>query len=331
LPCPACGEALAPHGERCPSCGAVVAPRIEGALAPRTVTPPPRDRGEPERDLPGVRRREKSWRDEVRERVRSRRQKRAATELPLFTQPEVQEAAARKAPGAEPATSPSAAAPVGPSPAEVAAAPGDYRPADLSEAELADLPLQAETSAGSDDPDRARFAAGALPADLRRGEEPEIAAVGKEEPVELRVEAAEAGPLERPARPAERAQAALVDVGLLAGLWTLVAYFASRAARVEVAALASSWPWLAAYLGFLGFAYAAYFTGTTGQTPGKMITHLRVVDGSGRPPGYPRALARAILGVIGTTVAGVGLLTMAFDPAVRALHDRLFRTRVVRR
>jgi len=55
------------------------------------------------------------------------------------------------------------------------------------------------------------------------------------------------------------------------------------------------------------------------------------VGASGRPPGYPRALARAILGVIGTTVAGVGLLTMAFDPAVRALHDRLFRTRVVRR
>ena len=41
-------------------------------------------------------------------------------------------------------------------------------------------------------------------------------------------------------------------------------------------------------------------------------------------------MARAFVGLLGTGLAGLGLLPMAFDPAARALHDRLFRTRVVR-
>ena len=47
------------------------------------------------------------------------------------------------------------------------------------------------------------------------------------------------------------------------------------------------------YQGLLALFYAGYFTGTTGQTPGKLMTGLRVVDTSGRPPGYSRAAARA--------------------------------------
>jgi uncharacterized RDD family membrane protein YckC len=41
-------------------------------------------------------------------------------------------------------------------------------------------------------------------------------------------------------------------------------------------------------------------------------------------------MARALLGLAGTGLVGLGLLPIAFDPAGRALHDRLFRTRVVR-
>jgi uncharacterized RDD family membrane protein YckC len=99
---------------------------------------------------------------------------------------------------------------------------------------------------------------------------------------------------------------------------------------VELEALASAWRWLAAYLAMLGVFYAGYFTGTTGQTPGKLITGLRVVAAGGRPPSYPRAAARAVVGWLGVVLAGGGLLSMAFDPAARTLHDRLFRTRVVR-
>jgi uncharacterized RDD family membrane protein YckC len=92
----------------------------------------------------------------------------------------------------------------------------------------------------------------------------------------------------------------------------------------------ASWRALAAYLGLLALFYAGYFTGTTGQTPGKLVTGLRVVGATGRPPGYARAMARAFIGLAGTGLAGLGLVPMAFDPAARALHDRLFGTRVVR-
>jgi uncharacterized RDD family membrane protein YckC len=139
-----------------------------------------------------------------------------------------------------------------------------------------------------------------------------------------------APPVERPASGFERLCAAAVDIAVLAPLWAAVVYFASRSARVEIPALQPAWPWLVGYLAFLGLVYAGYFTGTTGQTLGKMAAGLRVVDSAGQPPGYLRAFTRAVIGTGGVLAAGSGLLPMLFDPARRALHDRLFRTRVVK-
>jgi uncharacterized RDD family membrane protein YckC len=62
-----------------------------------------------------------------------------------------------------------------------------------------------------------------------------------------------------------------------------------------------------------------------------MVTGLRVVDRAGHPPGFLRAFVRGGLGAVGVALLGLGLLPMLFDPARRALHDRLFRMRVVRR
>src|SRR5512141_1677020 len=90
MTCPSCGGELVPGADRCPVCDTAPAPRVEGALAadPRVVTPPARGQGRPQpiREIPALRRqpKEHSWRDEVQERVRSRRQKRAESGLPLF-------------------------------------------------------------------------------------------------------------------------------------------------------------------------------------------------------------------------------------------------------
>jgi len=96
MTCPTCGGELVPGGNRCPVCDTGVAPRVEGALAtdPRLLTPPARGktRVDSPRDIPGLRKREKTWRDEVQERVRSRRQKRVDAGLPLFDQPEAEPA-----------------------------------------------------------------------------------------------------------------------------------------------------------------------------------------------------------------------------------------------
>jgi uncharacterized RDD family membrane protein YckC len=55
-----------------------------------------------------------------------------------------------------------------------------------------------------------------------------------------------------------------------------------------------------------------------------------VVDAGGQPPGYVRAFTRAVIGSFGVLAAGAGLLPMLFDPARRTLHDRMFRTRVIK-
>jgi uncharacterized RDD family membrane protein YckC len=344
MTCPTCGGELVEGGDRCPVCDAGALPRVEGSLAadPRLLTPPAKNRNrvEPLRDIPALRKRERTWRDEVQERVRSRRQKRAEAGLPLFDAPETPALAEAATPEPAPAlaTPPvpappgagSGAPPVADDPPVTAREP-DLISTRLSEAELADLPLQAPAAPPLEALDR-----GGVVARGPRGSAPPLdddilLAEGEVEgEVELVPPAAEPTPVERPARAVERARAAVVDALLFAALAALVVYFTGRAARVEIPALVSAWPGLIAYLGLLALFYAGYFTGTTGQTPGKLATGLRVVDHGGRPPGYLRAMARALVGLLGTALAGLGLLPMAFDPAARALHDRLFRTRVVR-
>jgi uncharacterized RDD family membrane protein YckC len=338
MTCPSCGGELDPGRSSCPVCDAGGAPRVEGALAadPRYLTPQPRAKVEPLRDIPGLRKKEKTWREEVQERMKSRRQKRASAGLPLFDAVEPEE------PGPAPPRAPEAAAPASPPAPEaaaLAASGAEPRPSDdfvavrLTEAELGDLPLNTDEAAAEAEA-RAREAS-ALPRATRRPmpslDEDALVLESEEQPeVELPPLTTEAPPLERPALALERAQAAAVDAILFAALGVVVLYFTGRAARVDVTALAPSWPGLALYLGLLALFYAGYFTGTTGQTPGKLMTGLRVVVSTGRPPSYPRAMARALLGVAGIALAGAFLVPMAFDPARRTLHDRLFRTRVVR-
>jgi uncharacterized RDD family membrane protein YckC len=327
MTCPTCGGELVPGADRCPICDAAVAPRVEGALAadPRLATPParPKPKPEPLRDIPGLRKRERTWRDEVQERVRSRRQKRVEAGLPLFEQPEPPPVQAARP---EPPPAPIGAAAPPPAPAVEAPVAEPVREPDLvstrlSEAELADLPLRAPEADAPLPPARSVPPLDDEVLAEEQGGEPEV---------ELAPPLAEPGPLERPARAGERLRAALVDGLIFGALSAVVVYFTGRAARVELVALRASWPALASYLCLLALFYAGYFTGTTGQTPGKLVAGLRVVGAAGRPPGYLRAVARALVGLVGTGLVGLGLLPIAFDPAGRALHDRLFRTRVVR-
>jgi uncharacterized RDD family membrane protein YckC len=268
---------------------------------------------DPLRDIPGMRKRERTWKDEVRERVRERRlQRGAAAELPLFPDTE---------PIEPPSPLPSRDAEVEP-PARVAADPT------ATEADVFDLPLR-------------EVEGPAAPA-LREFLRPPAMELG--EPA-AEIEPADRGPrldtwlddapqptsaVERPAGYFERAQAAAVDLVLLLAVWVVVLYFASRTAHVSLLGLRPAWPYLGGYLAFLGLVYACYFTGTTGQTVGKIAGGLRVVHAGGRPPGYGRAFARAALGALGVGLALVGLAPMLIDPARRALHDRLLRTRVVK-
>jgi len=304
----------------------MVAPILEGALAPdpASLTPPGRGPAEPIRDLPGHRKRERSWKDEVKDRVRSRRQQKSpgglpsTGHLPLFGDEEA---------GAEDERSETGESPE----RDEQRAPGSPEERELegpeaSSADLADLPLRGAPAPPHETPPRRLSPTVPPPPD----EEPRA---GDEEswPLELPPRTQEPAPLERPAFARERAAAAGLDFVLLSGTAAIILYFAGRAARVPVAGLRPAWPWLLGYLALLGLVYSGYFTGTIGQTLGKMVTGLRVVDRAGRPPGFLRAFVRGGLGAVGVALLGLGLLPMLFDPARRALHDRLFRMRVVRR
>jgi uncharacterized RDD family membrane protein YckC len=313
--------------ERCPACGAHVAPLTEGALAP---DPAARPRPEPLREIPGLKKRERTWKDEVRERVRDRKLKRGDGDLPLFRDGEDVEG------GDEPMSEdPAVSEPSAPASSRAPLAFMDTHPVEVEEEDddlplrPAELPLR-ETAIGSTPAVELRLAPATEPAGARiHAPEPPVAEPG--DAWTLGAEPADAArPVERPAYSGERARAAALDLTLLAVLWAVVVYFAGRAAHVGLTGLRPAWPYLAGYLAFLGLTYAGYFTGTTGQTLGKIAVGLRVVDAGGRPPGYLRAFVRAALGSVGVLAAGAGLIPMLVDPARRALHDRVLRTRVVK-
>jgi uncharacterized RDD family membrane protein YckC len=302
----------------------MVAPAVIGALAPDPSRPKP-----PVRDVAGLRRtREPTWKDEVRDRVQRRRRKRdqGGGELPLFDAPP-SEPSIEPEPASDPEPETTAAAemrpvePVGP----VLLGDETHEPSALQRIELgndvsseADLPLRPEP-ARDEPPEVSNFDTREDPED----DEPQDEWLPRDEPAALR-------PVERPAAFGDRLEAALVDAGLLLILDAVVVYFAGRAAQADLASVLRHWPWLLGFLAFLGLSYAAWFTGTTGQTPGKMLVGLRVVETAGRPPSCQRAFLRAALGALGGALLGLGMLPLFFDPARRALHDRLLRTRVVK-
>jgi uncharacterized RDD family membrane protein YckC len=304
--CPACSEALTRSQDRCPRCGTVVYLPVEGALAPNPqITPPARGKADALREIPGMKKKERTWKDEVRDRVRDRRQQRSgAGDLPLFRDEEEPEALAAAAPeAAEPETG-------------LMELAGPDAVAD----DLPLRPVEAPVAPLRPPPPPVVRAAEAVPDDDAE----------EEWPLEPAQPAESVRPVERPALVTERLAAGALDTALLTALFGGVVYFASRAAQVAVPRLLPSWPFLAGYLAFLGLVYAGYFTGTTGQTLGKILVGLRVVDGSGQPPGFLKAFVRAAVGTAGLALAGLGAVPMLLDPARRGLHDRLLKTRVVK-
>ena len=87
---------------------------------------------------------------------------------------------------------------------------------------------------------------------------------------------------------------------------------------------------------FLGSAisllYYILFTGLRGQTPGKMVMHIQVVDANGNIPSWGQVIMRELIGKL---ISGIALLLgyfwVAWDPRKRGWHDYLGRTFVVRK
>jgi uncharacterized RDD family membrane protein YckC len=83
-------------------------------------------------------------------------------------------------------------------------------------------------------------------------------------------------------------------------------------------------------LALLGFLYFFIFHAVRGQTPGKKLLRVRVIDGFGRRPSLGRALIRTAAYLPSALLLALGFIWIGFDREKRGLHDWLADTYVVR-
>ncbi|MFC1875432.1 RDD family protein [Chloroflexota bacterium] len=122
-----------------------------------------------------------------------------------------------------------------------------------------------------------------------------------------------------------RLVAAIVD-GVV--VW-LLSYTLSFLIRI----LPSEFSFLYLYLNsfIILLLYYWLFTGLKGQTPGKMLFGIKVVDARGNKPGLVIAAMREIPGkIISTVVFFIGFLWIAVDTQKQGLHDKLATTYVIK-
>jgi len=90
---------------------------------------------------------------------------------------------------------------------------------------------------------------------------------------------------------------------------------------------------LVVVLGIAAAVYFVYLIGTTGQTPGKKMMGVKVVDvASGQPIGFGRALGRYLVQALSNVVCYAGLWSAWLDSAsgrYQGWHDKALNTQVI--
>jgi uncharacterized RDD family membrane protein YckC len=80
---------------------------------------------------------------------------------------------------------------------------------------------------------------------------------------------------------------------------------------------------------FLDMAYFTYFPGTTGQTPGKRLMGLRVVQDTGETIGLGTAFLRWVGYIISALPMLTGFIWAGVDRRKQAWHDKIAGTVVI--
>jgi uncharacterized RDD family membrane protein YckC len=79
------------------------------------------------------------------------------------------------------------------------------------------------------------------------------------------------------------------------------------------------------------FGYYMYFEGTwQGQTPGKKVARIRVIEQSGQSVGWPSVIIRNLIRPVDMGVMLIGLISMVLDRNERRLGDLAAGTMVIR-
>ena len=80
----------------------------------------------------------------------------------------------------------------------------------------------------------------------------------------------------------------------------------------------------------LSCAYLIGFWTWRGQTPGKMITGIKVIRTNSSPFTFPNALLRYLGYIVSTLIVFIGFILIAVDTRKQGLHDRIADTYVVK-
>lgn len=76
--------------------------------------------------------------------------------------------------------------------------------------------------------------------------------------------------------------------------------------------------------------YQTLFVGWSGQTPGKALLGLKVIQTSGAEMTYRRAFARWVGRVLSGFLFGLGFLMIAWTKNKQGLHDKIAKSYVIR-
>lgn len=118
-----------------------------------------------------------------------------------------------------------------------------------------------------------------------------------------------------------------VDTGVAVMISIVLSLFTRAVSPVyEIAALAVWLTWIAVW-----FAYFVVLKGSRFRTLGYVLAGARIVDFSGRRPGYLRLLGRLAFVVLGPANFLIDLCWVSSDPSRQALRDKFAHTYVVRK
>ena len=81
---------------------------------------------------------------------------------------------------------------------------------------------------------------------------------------------------------------------------------------------------------FISMIYFTYFHGAAGQTPGKMIFGLKMVQSTGEQMTFGLAFLRWVGYIISAVVFYLGFIWIAFDAKKQGWHDKIAGTVVIR-
>ncbi|OPY89633.1 MAG: RDD family protein [Syntrophus sp. PtaU1.Bin208] len=79
----------------------------------------------------------------------------------------------------------------------------------------------------------------------------------------------------------------------------------------------------------LGMLYFTYFHGTVGQTPGKMLLGLQVIQSSGEKMTLGLAFLRWVGSIFSGLILYLGFLWIIFDRKKQGWHDKIAETLVI--